>query len=243
MIKKGIGFYSFKIFSLYPNLVNIITTKQSGNFLPLKNHDLRPLQILQRFGVDHSKVVMAQQVHSANVAWARDVHKGQVIDGVDGMFTDEKNLYLVTLVADCVPLLFYDPIKKYIASAHSGWQGSLQKICLRVVDEFTKRGSNRDNILIAFGPAICAQHYDVPESRARLFDTAFGENQVTFRREGKTYLDLIKAVKNPLTTYGIPEKNIEISGICTYENTGEFYSYRGENGLKGEFTAIIGLKG
>lgn len=241
MINKGSGFYSFKIFSLYPNLVNIVTTRQGGNFLPLKNKDRRPLQVLERFGVSPQRVVMVQQTHGANVTEVRDVHSGQILDG-DALFTDKRNLFLLTLVADCMPMLFYDPVKNFIACAHSGWQGTLQKISVRVVEEFMKKGSNKENILVAGGPSICVNHYLVPSGRAKLFDTAFGEGKVTIEKDIGVYLDLKKAINNSLLSYGIDERNMEFSELCTAENTDEFYSYRAEKGLKGEFAAIIGLK-
>ena len=242
MIKMGQGSYSFKLFSLHPSLVNIITTREAGNFLPLKSGDKRPLLNFERLGVDYSKIVMAQQVHSANLALVKDISAGQTIEGVDALFTTQTNLYLLIIVADCVPLLFYDPIKGFVACAHSGWQSALQKISLRILKEFIKRGSSKENILVAFGPSIGSEHYDVSEGRVRLFDTAFGKSIVTKRKKGRTYLNLVEATKQPITSFGIPEKNIEISNVCTAENTNEFYSYRGEQGSKGRFAAIIGLK-
>ena len=241
MIKQGTGFYSFKIFSLYPNLINIVTTRQSGNFLPLRNKDMRPLDVLERFGVNPHRVVRVQQTHGSTVALVREVHSSQILAG-DAIFTDQRNLFLLIVTADCMPIFFYEPIKKFIACAHSGWQGTLQKISIKVIEEFMKKGSNKEDILIAGGPSICVDHYQVPSGRASLFDTAFGEGKVTVKKDQEVYLDLKKAINNSLLSYGIPEKNTEFSEVCTAENTDEFYSYRGEKGLKGEFASVIGLK-
>ena len=243
MIKLGPGFYTFKIFSLYPKVSAFISTKEAGNFLSLKHNDFRPLFVMERFGIPRGRTVLAEQVHGAQAFWARDVHAGQIVKGADALITDQKSLFPMILVADCVPILYFDPIRNIVAVAHSGWQGALQKISLRVAEELVKTGSKKEDILIAMGPAIGGCHYDVFRSRANLFDINFGKNVVTLQSEGKFYIDLLTAAKKPLVDFGIPEKNIEIANVCTFENTGEFYSARAEGGLKGEFAAIIGMKG
>ncbi|MEX0616540.1 MAG: peptidoglycan editing factor PgeF [Candidatus Woykebacteria bacterium] len=241
MIKLDRGFYTFKTFSLYPKLLGIVTTKLAGNFKSLKNNDTRPLFILEQLGIDHRKVVQAQQIHSGNVAWAHDYNAASTMQGYDGLITSERNLFLTVLVADCVPILFFDPVQNFIAVAHSGWRGALQKISLAVAEEFTKFGSNKENILVAAGPSIGNCHYDIDSSRAQLFDLSFGKDKVTREEKGKIYLDLVAAATNPLLEFGIPEKNIEVSGVCTAESS-EFYSYRREKESGGRFAAIIGMK-
>ena len=214
-----------------------------GKNLKKKPRVLNPRRfILERFGIPRGRTVLAEQVHGAQVAWVRDIHAGQSVKGVDALITDQKNLFLTIMVADCVPILYFDPIRSMVAVAHSGWQGALQKISLRVAEELVKSGSNKEDILIAMGPSIGGCHYDVFRSRASLFDINFGKNVVTLQSKGKFYIDLLTAAKKPLLDFGIAEKNMEIANVCTFENTREFYSARAEGGLKGEFAAIIGIK-
>jgi YfiH family protein len=242
MIKQGTGFYTFKIFSLYPSLVAVISTKASGNFLPLKQGDVRSAVSLEDVGIDRSRIVLAEQNHGANVAWVTSSNVGQVMKSFDGMATSEKNLFPMILVADCVPILFYDPVQNFVACAHSGWQGALQKVGFKVVEELTKFGSSKENILVALGPAIGSCHYSVPESRASLFDLNFGKGSVTKRRRGVAYVDIVEATKKPLLDFGIPDKNIETAAVCTVENN-DFFSYRKDGESAGRFAAIIGMKG
>ena len=242
MIKQGTGFYTFKIFSLYPKVSAFISTKEAGNFLSLKHNDFRPLFVLERFGIPRGRTVLAEQVHGAQASWV-DVHGGQIVKGADALITDQKSLFPMILVADYVPILYFDPIRNIVAVAHSGWQGALQKISLRVAEELVKTGSNKEDILIAMGPSIGGCHYDVFRSRASLFDINFGKNVVTLQSKGKNYVDLFTTAKKPLLDFGIAEKNMEIANVCTFENPREFYSARAEGGLKGEFAAIIGMKG
>ena len=46
----------------------------------------------------------------------------------NGLITNEKNLLLCTVEADCVPVYFYDPVKEVIAMVHSGWKGTVKRI-------------------------------------------------------------------------------------------------------------------
>ena len=40
-----------------------------------------------------------------------------------------------TTNADCILLLFLDPVTKTIANVHSGWKGTLQRISVKTVDK------------------------------------------------------------------------------------------------------------
>ena len=42
---------------------------------------------------------------------------------VDGLITNVPGLILGTFYADCVPLLFVDPVHHAIGCSHSGWRG------------------------------------------------------------------------------------------------------------------------
>lgn len=48
------------------------------------------------------------------------------IPDTDGMVTDIPGINLVIYTADCMPVSFYDPVKKVIAVAHSGWRGTIE---------------------------------------------------------------------------------------------------------------------
>ena len=45
-----------------------------------------------------------------------------------GLVTNERGIALMTLYADCVPVLFYEPVQRVIAVCHCGWKGTVQKI-------------------------------------------------------------------------------------------------------------------
>ena len=77
----------------------------------------------------------------------------------DGIITDSRNIALLTTNADCILMLFYDPVKNVIANVHSGWKGTAQKIgqkaVLKMIEEY---GSNPKDIICCLGPCIQKCH-------------------------------------------------------------------------------------
>lgn len=57
---------------------------------------------------------------------------------VDGLITNVPGICLVTFYADCVPLLFLDPVKKVVASSHSGWRGTVNRMGQVTVEKSRK---------------------------------------------------------------------------------------------------------
>ncbi len=44
---------------------------------------------------------------------------------------------LVSFYADCVPLFFYDPVRRVAGLAHAGWKGTAKHIAQRTVEACT----------------------------------------------------------------------------------------------------------
>ena len=85
-------------------------------------------------------IVKTNQAHTKNVKYVdKKVNENEPDFGVekynqtDGLVTDKKNLILATTNADCILLLFFDPVNKVIANVHSGWRGTLQRISVEAV--------------------------------------------------------------------------------------------------------------
>lgn len=70
--------------------------------------------ICESIGFKQAQVKMTNQIHAAKVYHIN--HHGDVPEGIDGLITDISELVLTTYYADCVPLLFFDPVRKVIAN-------------------------------------------------------------------------------------------------------------------------------
>ena len=96
-------------------------------------------------------------------------------------------------------------------------------------------------IFAGIGPSIGAHHYPVGDEVVQKALDAFGPQADTFltRQNGKANFDLWAANLAVLEACGV--ENIEVSGLCTACNVGDWYSHRGEGGRTGRFGALIAL--
>ena len=87
----------------------------------------------------------------------------------DALVTDQKNLPIAVLTADCVPLLLYENKKKIIAAIHAGWKGAYRGILKRVINFMVSKGCKKKNIVVAVGPSIAKKNYEVKEDFKKRF--------------------------------------------------------------------------
>ena len=81
-----------------------------------KNFDL----LCQASGLPR-KVVSGLQIHSEKLLYAEDSFEEK--PSCDGFYTDRQGLSLCVKVADCLPVLLYEPEANCIAALHAGWRG------------------------------------------------------------------------------------------------------------------------
>jgi YfiH family protein len=184
---------------------------------------------------------MMEQVHGNKVKVVGEIDKGKVIPGIDGMVTTHKGLILGIKVADCLPVLFYDPVGKIIGVAHAGWQGVLKRIAQKVVDLMIKKGSIPSNMLVGIGPRIGGCCYTVQNNRAERFLKEFGKlGNMVFRDKNGIHLDVAVPIVIQLIASGVLKENIFLPLTCTSCQNQEFFSYRKEHTC-GRILGIIGL--
>ncbi|MBW2342342.1 MAG: peptidoglycan editing factor PgeF [Deltaproteobacteria bacterium] len=195
-------------------------------------------------------LTIGQQIHSGNVAVISKKlrgkgcsHHDEAVKDTDAMVTNVPNICLLILVADCVPMLFFDPVRNVIGVAHAGWKGTLQSIAFHTVRAMENGfGSSRHNIIAAMGPSIGPCCYEVGPEVITEMKAVFSNFQDYIRhesRDGKGYLDLWKANLDQLLHAGIERKNIEMATQCTCHNPDVFFSYRHQHGQTGRFGAGI----
>ena len=211
-------------------------------------------RIGERFGKTPEDFVLSKQSHETKVLKVGTKDRGKGItkdrdyEGIDALITDEKGIILSCFSADCVPILFYDPIHKAVGACHSGWRGTKGKILQNVVEEMRQHfSSNPAEILVAIGPSICKEQYVVSEDLALSFledypdlgeDTASPIHSIS---KDKFQLDLWDLNRRIALNCGIKEEHISISGYCTMENPELFFSHRysqGKRGLQGAFICL-----
>lgn len=224
----------------YP-LVYGFGTKQFG--------DGRRISTLERYltanSAPYQVIVVPRQIHSDIVYTISDFDshsRTHSIDDTDGLITLQSGVMLSVVTADCVPIIYFDPVKKVIAVSHQGWKGTLSALPQKVIDGMKSLGSKPQDIICILGPAINECCYTVDVKRQDVFTRAFGSSVIQRIRLSGATLSLYKANRLTLLKNGIKEEHLDIFPFCTSCNSEQFYSYRRQRGITGEMTSFVMVK-
>jgi polyphenol oxidase len=201
-------------------------------------------RVYAALGVNAGRACSVWQVHTADTVIVNGPILGRRwVALADGMVTHQPDTPLVMRFADCVPILFHDPVKHVIGAAHAGWRGTVQGAGMSVVRTMADAfGCHPADIRAGIGPSIGPSHYQVGEEVVEAVRAYFGDHPGLIQRDpadGSAYLNLWEANAHDLRRGGLQQ--IEVAGISTAANTHEFYSHRAENGQTGRFVAVISL--
>jgi hypothetical protein len=153
------------------------------------------------------------------------------------MITDQPGIGLAVNIADCVPVLLFDPVKKIIAGVHSGWRGTEKKILHKTLNKLLDYKSIPENIVAYIGPSISRNIYEVGKEVAELFDKKYIDE-----RENKLFLDVAGINYNILLESGVKKNNIQVSELCTFAMKDILHSYRRDGEKSGRSFALIAMK-
>lgn len=185
-------------------------------------------------------LVLAQQVHGTEIALVSKDEVGKIINGADGLMTDQVKVKIGVRTADCVPILFYEPERKIIAAVHAGWQGTLGRIVPKAVAAIEKLGGRREKTVAAIGPHIGLCCYDVSRERVELFCKEFGQDpRITADFDNGPHLDLAYVNFLQLLQAGMKREKIEVRPFCTSCQKDLFFSYRRSQKENEEFGEIL----
>lgn len=202
------------------------------------------------FGMDLAKMVHVDQVHGDRVlkldAANRPSQGGSLGEG-DGIITAEKGIPIMLLVADCLPILFYDPTHQAVGLAHAGWRGTVSHVAAKTLLAMGEAyGTRPEEVRAVLGPCIGACCYEVGEDVLKEFLEIFPWAQEVLKPSSKGHwkLDLAESNARQLLEIGLKDDNLIRSGLCTIRHNGLFYSHRAEahgSQATGRFGAFIML--
>jgi polyphenol oxidase len=200
---------------------------------PIKVEENRGL-LSGALGMDLRRVIQLTQIHSDKVFKldaANHPKPGKSLGEGDGLITNEPNSPLMVLVADCLPILFYDPLHKAIGLAHAGWRGTATHVAPKTLLAMEEAyGSKPGEVKVVLGPCIGPCCYEVGEDVKKEFENVFPWAGEVIGKSAKHHwkLDLAEANARQLLEVGVQNDNLIRSGLCTVENLGLFYSHRAE---------------
>lgn len=250
MKRDSKGYYQFTQLSAL-GLVHGFSTKIFGNlsfkYGVKEEIEKNRLNFANAVGIDSSCVAQMELVHGSKVTIvgkndAAELNPGKYLSETDALVTDISGVALWLLTGDCLPIIFYDPSKKVIGLAHSGWRGTVGKMATIVFTKMIVNFSCRpENIFIGFGPAIEKCHYqklkpifseDLPEWKDFLHPV--DGNKLAIDLKGFTVSQLLEV--------GAKKTNIFCPEFCVADHNDEFFSQQIEKaGLDkpGRFATVI----
>lgn len=215
------------------------TDKNDGNLAYHVNDDKNSVDknrknLEEKYNIKIENLFYMNQVHGNNVELI-DENSNRVIDNCDGIITASKNLTLMVMVADCIPILFMDRKKDVIAAVHAGRNSTFQKIASITVEKMIENFScKKEDIEVVMGPAINKCCYEVNEELKSIVENSFSKEYIFGNN-----IDLQGINKMLLNDIGV--RNISISNTCTKCSGEPYFSYRVDKKC-GRFAGLITIK-
>lgn len=198
--------------------------------------------LCQQLGIDDTHLIMPHQVHEAEIITVDNdflhlsaSNRQQRLEGVDALMTDVVKVCIGVSTADCIPVLLYDPVKHVVAAIHAGWRGTVKRIVEKTIAAMTtKYGTEASNLQAQIGPGIHLESFEVGDEVYESFAEAGFAMETISRKypahDGsaieKWHIDLPECNRQQMLTCGIPDSQIAVSEICTYQQHERFFSAR-----------------
>jgi len=199
-------------------------------------------RVAAALGTGPAAFVFAHQVHGsgAEVVSAADRGRGTLgaydaIGPADALVTREPGTVLAILVADCVPIVLYDPAAHVLACVHAGWRGTVARAARAALAAMGSLGTRPEDVVAGIGPAIAPGSYQVGGDVAAAARDAFGEQAPALLRPdaaggpGRWLFDLPAANRHILRAAGVPDSQIHVVATPTGPGPGLFFSHRAEH--------------
>lgn len=181
-----------------------------------------------------SAPIWLNQTHSTVVAQV-SAPTTRVLDA-DGVFTSASNVVCSAMTADCLPVLLTNTQGTQVAAVHAGWRGLANGIVENALELFS------GEVMAWLGPAIGPQAFEVGEDVLQAFVDFDSQAHQAFTPrdvEGKWLADMSKLATQRLNKLGITQ--VFDSGLCTFQDKEEFYSYR-RDGVTGRQATFIWIE-
>lgn len=213
------------------------------------NTDANRLLLANELGIDANHIIMPHQTHGVEsriigeeFATLPDGVKKMLLEGVDAVMTNIPGMCIGVSTADCIPVLLYDEEHHAAAAIHAGWRGTQARIVHKAVQEMRMAYQTDPTKLKAvIGPGISLDNFEVGDEVYAAFEqAAFDMSAIAEERikrnpnaedpakafERKWHINLPLANLQMLTHNGVDEANIINTGICTFDNTDNYFSAR-----------------
>ena len=186
-------------------------------------------------GLNPSRLIIPQQIHSTNVSVIRAAGR---VNNLDGVFSANPDLICSVQVADCLPIYFVHKSEVVFGLVHAGWRGLVNGILWKSSKLLMDHGQLTNEFEILIGPSIKSCCFEVSDDVINQFNPAFVEN----KGNGKYRIDLQEMALNQLMSSGFQKDNITVLSDCTSCKEDKYHSYRRNGKKAGRMIGLLGMK-
>jgi YfiH family protein len=235
------------------NLVAGFTTRNGGSSRPpfnslnlgynsgdqLSQVDANRAAVARAFDLEPHLLLTVSQVHGSEILVVDqpnpDVSHFQRVES-DAIITNQRNILIGILVADCFPIILYDQKRHVSGVVHLGWRGMAAGLLGRTVKAMQEIFSCQpQDLCAAIGPGIAAHSYEVDRPVRDAFRQ--GTDQwgriATEVSLGHWQLDLQQSAMLQLDEAGLAQMAVDLVKECTCCHKETFFSYRRDQGRTG----------
>lgn len=188
------------------------------------------------------QVFMPHQVHGTEILQVKqaELWEGMAddLEGVDALMTDVTGICIGVSTADCIPVLLYDEARHAAAAIHAGWRGTVKRISSKAVQSMRDSfGAHPEELKAVIGPGISLDAFEVGyEVYDKFREAGFPMEKIARRYPAKLpplggieggfkwHIDLPLCNRLQLEAAGVSQ--IEMSGICTWQQSDDYFSAR-----------------
>ena len=191
-----------------------------------KNNVSKNIKIaLNALGIEKKRLKLINQIHSNKIFFINNNNLNKDIYG-DGLITENKNIALGILTADCAPIFIFDKKKSIVCCLHSGWKGALNNIVSKGIKKIKRKKIKSQNIIVIVGPCLGFNNFEVDKKFKLKFIKKNKLYQKFFKSKNrnKDIFDLRNLINFQISKEGID--NVFNIRKDTYKNSHIFFSHR-----------------
>jgi YfiH family protein len=239
-----------KHIDFHPGLRIVVSEKEDGNldnrFGSKEEVKENRKQMLRTLKISPFDLIEGQQIHFKRLLTLDEdnakMWRGNNITGIDGFLTDQKDITLMIRVADCVPVVLYDPVKKAVALLHVGWKGATLGIQNEAIEKMERDyKSNPKDLLAWIGPAAQACCYRSDKEPEQIKDKNF---KPFIKKKAPSWsVDIPGFLVESMKSSGVLKKNMTVDSTCTVESD-NFFSHQKSSSTsekEGRFGVLVKL--
>jgi len=202
-------------------------------------------------GIDPMAISTVHQVHGREVIGIGVDRRGQggplgttSLGKADAVMTGEPGVAVMTLHADCLPIILADPERPVVAAIHAGWRGTVADVVGATVSAMVREyGARTERIIALIGPGMRSCCYEVGDEVVEAWRGAVGDVSEIALSPGprRWHFDLALANRYLLDRAGIAAANIDDQAFCTRCHDDRWFSHRSQGPDTGRFGAMVGI--